>query len=193
MTIVDFLDALDKKVFLFLNGLHSPFFDQVMWQVSGKYLWVPFYLAILVFMGWHRKWNMVITVLVIALMILVSDQFSVLVKDTVMRLRPCHSPDIMGMVHTVNGKCGGQFGFVSSHAANTFAVAAFVSLFFSLKWVSWIMYSWAALVSYSRIYLGVHYTGDVLGGILVGLVVGTLLHFIEIFIQQRVHRLRKPS
>lgn len=94
-----------------------------------------------------------------------------------MRLRPCHNPELANLVHTINGACGGQYGFVSSHAANTFALAVFVVLVLKkhFKWMFCFMLVWATIVSYSRIYVGVHYPGDVLGGALLGSTIGFLI------------------
>lgn len=110
-----------------------------------------------------------------------ADQTSVkLFKDVFERLRPCHQPTIAHLVHVVNDHCGGQYGFVSSHAANTFAFAAFLGGVFAqkVKWFSCVLWVWAAIVAYSRIYLGVHYPGDIIGGALLGILIGRLVYRI---------------
>ena len=98
-----------------------------------------------------------------------------------MRLRPCHEPVLDGLVYLVKNKCGGEFGFFSSHASNHFALATFLSSLLGkkIKYFSFLIFLWAALISYSRIYLGVHYPGDVFAGIIVGSVLGFI--FSKIF------------
>lgn len=114
----------------------------------------------------------------IALVIVFSDQISVqLFKEAFMRLRPCHNPNIADLVHTINGECGGNYGFVSSHASNTFALALFVGLIFK-KHFSFLLYAmlvWSALVSYSRIYVGVHYPADIVCGAILGSTIAFLM------------------
>src|SRR5674536_375569 len=116
------LERLDQQLFLFLNSFNSPFFDQVMHAISGKIIWVPLYLAILVFLGVKYKRKFLIIVLFIILAATLSDQISVLIKNLVLRLRPCYEPSLEGHVHVVNGECGGKYSFVSSHATNSFDV-----------------------------------------------------------------------
>jgi len=116
-------------------------------------------------------------VLFLGLLFLISDQSSVrLFKNVFERLRPCHNPNLEGMVHLVNG-CGGKFGFVSSHATNCFALAIFSGLLFKnhYKYMMILMLFWAALVSYSRVYVGVHYPGDIIGGAVLGSIIGFLV------------------
>ena len=170
------LIKLDQDLFLFLNGLHSEGMDPLMWWISGKTTWWPFYLLLLGFLTWTRKWQMIPLVIFIAFSITVTDQTSVhLFKEIFERLRPCHEPELQGLVHIVNNKCGGQFGFVSSHASNTFGIAMLLSMMVRRKWFWALMFSWAALVSYSRIYLGVHYPADILGGAMLGTLCGWLV------------------
>lgn len=171
--------SLDTELFLFLNGLHNPFMDKVMWITSATATWIPLYALVLFFVFKQLKWKGLLTFLFLVLVVVFADQISVhWFKFVFQRLRPCHNPQIADFVHTVNGKCGGKFGFVSSHAANTFAFAAFSSFFFAKKKYSWFIFVWAAFVSYSRIYLGVHYPGDILGGAVLGFLIGIVLYFV---------------
>lgn len=166
------LERLDQQFFLFLNSMNSPFFDQVMHAISGKLIWVPLYLAILVYLGITYKRKFLIILIFIILAATLSDQTSVLVKNLVQRLRPCNEPALKGLVHIVNGECGGLFGFVSSHATNSFDVALLSLLFIRKRWYSFVIIIWALIIGYSRIYLGVHYPGDVICGSLLGAFIG---------------------
>jgi undecaprenyl-diphosphatase len=174
--MLEFILDLDTKLFLFLNGLHSPFWDTIMWAISDKEFWYPFYGILILAMVWRYKWNTIAILLFIALLITLSDQLSVKAfKEVFERWRPSHNPQIKDLVHTVKGYRGGDFGFVSSHAANTFAMAFFTSKLFQNRYYSWFIFIWAALVSYSRIYLGVHYPLDIMGGALLGMLLGYLI------------------
>ncbi len=128
----------------------------------------------------HRKQTAVVG-LFIGLVFLIGDRSSVvLFKDMFQRLRPCHNPEITNLVHTLDGHCGGQYGFVSSHATNSFALAIFSGLLLKKQYpkLLLIMLLWAALVSYSRIYVGVHYPADILGGAILGTTVGLLTFWL---------------
>ncbi len=169
---------LDRSLFLTLNSIHSPFFDEVMWFFSLKTVWIPLYLFIIYLLVRKYRGKVWIILVFAIILVLLTDQVSVLIKNTVERLRPCHEPLIDGLVHIVRGKCGGMYGFVSSHAANTFGVASFTVPLVQKKWYSWTIFIWAAIVSYSRIYLGVHYPGDIIGGIILGVFIGFGLSII---------------
>lgn len=179
MGIFEYINHTDQQLFLFLNGMHCSFLDGVMWEVSKKTIWIPFYAVLVFFMARERKWNFWITAIAIGLTILISDQVADLIKDTVQRYRPTHDPVIGSMVHFLHNYQGGSYGFVSSHASNCFAIASFTALFFKRCWFTVVIFMWAILVSYSRIYLGVHYPMDVFCGGLVGLAAGGLLFFAE--------------
>jgi undecaprenyl-diphosphatase len=173
------LIELDQQLFLKINHWSGPGWDPVMRFISGPLPWVAFIVvaAILIsrlgFAGKKlRELNIIILVLIIAWA--VSDLGSVhLFKNVFERLRPCHEPSLAGQVRLAASTCGGQFGFVSTHASNSFTLAILSVLIFRLPWFTWAALLWALLISYSRIYLGVHYPGDVLGGALLGLLIAT--------------------
>lgn len=169
---------LDIRFFLLLNGLHADWLDPVMVSLTEMWPWIPLYLlwAFLI-VKTYRKQSVWIF-LSLALVVLCSDQLSAHVcKPLFHRLRPCFNPELEGMVHLPNGLPGGRYGFVSSHAANTFAIAAFLTaaLRKSWCWVGWTLYGWALISSYSRIYIGVHYPGDILCGAVLGILIGLIL------------------
>ena len=186
--MLDFLISIDKSIFLALNQLHSPFFDWLMWWISDKYIWVPVY-AFLLFLVFRFKGKQGFVLLFfIALVVTLTDQTSVkLFKEVFERLRPCHNPALEGLVHTVNNDCGGQFGFVSSHASNTFGIAVFLTMLLKphIKWIGWPLIIWAAIVSYSRIYLGVHFPADILGGAILGTFWGFLTYYFYSFTKRQ--------
>jgi undecaprenyl-diphosphatase len=165
-------ERFDQHLFLFLNSHNSPFWDQVMYNLSGRIIWIPLYLAILIALGFKYKRKFYVIILMIIIAITLSDQFSVIIKNIFHRLRPCHEPALEGLVHLVKGICGGAYGFVSSHASNSFMAATLSLLLIRRKWFTYGMIIWAFMIGYSRIYLGVHYPGDVICGSLVGVLVG---------------------
>jgi len=166
------LERLDQQLFLFLNSLNSPFCDQMMYAISGRLIWVPLYLAILIFLGIKYKRRFLVIIIFIILAATLTDQTSVIVKNLVHRLRPCQEPSIKTLAHLVNGECGGLYSFVSSHAANTFNAALLSLLFIKRRWYTISILLWASVISYSRVYLGVHYPGDVICGALLGTLIG---------------------
>jgi undecaprenyl-diphosphatase len=166
------LEHFDQQLFLFFNSFNSPFWDKVMFAVSSIIIWVPLYITILIYLGITYKRKFFIILLFIILAVTLTDQSALLIKNLTQRLRPCHEPELAGLVHIVNNKCGGQFSFVSGHAANAFNVALISLLFIRKRWYSISIVIWALVVGYSRIYLGVHYPGDFLCGSLLGAFIG---------------------
>ena len=184
------LSDIDARLLLIVNGAHSPFFDSVMWCISGRWIWVPFYavLAYLLFrrMSWKRASICLVT---IGLIILAADQTcAALIRPEIGRLRPANlNNPLSSFVHVVNGYRGGRYGFPSCHAANTFALAVFMSLVIRHKWFTVMMFSWAFIVSYSRMYLGVHYFGDLFCGATIGSLFAVLFYYLQNYLFKRLN------
>ncbi len=159
------LHFLDTAVFLRLNALHSPAWDPVMRFVSGPWLLALVHLVLLAAIlragGWRRP---LAKLGLLALVILADLAGAHLLKDLVRRPRPSWQPELTDTIHLVDGRRGGEFGFVSTHTAYAFAVAVFAAAQVRRRRVAALLLTWAAAVAYSRIYLGLHYPGDVLAG-----------------------------
>jgi len=185
------LERIDQQLFLFLNSMNSPLCDHVMHAISGKIIWIPLYLSILIFLWIKYERKFLVILLFIILAATLSDQVSVIIKNNVQRLRPCHDPYLAGLVHIVNGECGGLYSFVSSHATNSFNVALLSLLFIKNRWFTICIIIWALVVGYSRIYLGVHYPGDVLCGSLLGALIGWCIYKLYMVTDTRILQQRK--
>jgi undecaprenyl-diphosphatase len=183
--MLDFLVEIDKTLFIFLNSLHTPIMDKIMWAISGKYTWIPLYAAVLYWFIRKYKWNALWITLFAILVVVANDQISVAIKFAVERPRPSHNEEFEGIIHLVNNYHGGAFGFVSSHAANTFGFAVFSLFLIRQRWFTIAILAWAAIVSYSRVYLGVHYPADITFGGLLGVLFGFLLYRSAIFSTQK--------
>lgn len=170
--------TLERDAFLLLNGNHTPYLDRFMWLYSGKAVWLPlavFILLVLIYKKNWREWLLIL--LAIVLVITLCDQFaSHLCKPLFTRFRPTHHPDFMNEVQTVFDYRGGLYGFMSSHAANAFGFATFISFVFRERLFTGTIFLWAALTSYSRIYLGVHFLSDIIPGALMGICFGYLVY-----------------
>lgn len=175
--MLEALNRADQALFLLLNGLHSPLTDVFWWHVSQTITWVPLYVGLIIWLWLKFRQKALPVVAALLLTVGVADQLSSsLMKPYFARLRPSHQPVLEGRVHLVREPeggglyRGGTYGFVSSHAANTFGIAALLVLLYGSRW-RWLyaFFPWAALVSYSRLALGVHYPADLLCGALVGM------------------------
>ncbi len=188
--MIEKLKDFDADFVLFFNGLHTPFLDSLFFTVSKTFVWIPLYLLLLYYVIRFYKNYSWLVLIFIALLITLSDQFaSGFVKPLVLRYRPTHNEFISPMIHLVNGYTGGLYGFISSHAANVFALTTFLTIVLkeaNLKWL-WLLWIWATVVSFSRIYLGVHYLSDILGGALSGVFFGLLISRIFLILHRRIY------
>lgn len=180
--MTEFFEALidwDKCALLFVNGMHTSFWDGFMYWISDKWIWIPFYAAMLWPIIKRRSWATIPAAVAIALCVVFADQFaSGFCKPFFERFRPSYDPEIGDMVHIVAGGRGGAYGFISSHAANTFAVATFTVMLFR-NWQHGVVVGiWALLNCYSRMYLGYHFPLDLICGALAGAAIGALCYLI---------------
>ncbi|GAT63350.1 phosphatase PAP2 family protein [Paludibacter jiangxiensis] len=163
----------DKHLLLFINQHNSSWLDSFYWTLSGSLFPIVFGVVLLFLLVKDNGVKTVWYLIFLGLTILLADNISsAIIKPVVARLRPSHDPSIMNLLHIVHDYRGGMYGFVSSHAANTFGVALFLSLLLRNHLLSFSFFIWAALTSYSRMYLGVHYPVDIIGGMVVGLLSG---------------------
>ncbi|MDO4197166.1 MAG: phosphatase PAP2 family protein [Prevotellaceae bacterium] len=177
----------DDRILLFINGMHTPYFDTFMQCYSGKWIWIPMYLSIyfVVLRNFHWK-TMLLCMIGLGLTITFADQVgATLIRPLVERLRPSNLDNpISGFVHIVDGYRGGRFGFPSCHAANTFGLSFFIHYFFRRSWLSLFLFSWAVLTCYSRMYLGVHYLGDLLVGTFIGWIGAWLMYRLFLYLSR---------
>ncbi|MDE6458987.1 MAG: phosphatase PAP2 family protein [Muribaculum sp.] len=169
--MIEYLNQLDASILLFFNGMHSPFFDKFMMLCTGRFIWIPMYVTILLILIKSFKPKQVLLyAIALAIAITLTDQTcSSIIRPIFERLRPSNPENPLSQyIHIVNGYRGGSYGFPSCHAANSFALAVFVVCLVRRRRLAFFIFGWAILNSYSRIYLGVHYPGDLFIGAIVG-------------------------
>lgn len=180
------LQKIDSELFLFLNRKGTENWDALWLFLTGNTTWYfVFGILILLSVVFYKK-KFWLPILALALSYGLADIISTRIfKSFFERLRPCHHPELMDQLRLVVDSCGGQFGFVSSHSANSFALATAAFLLFSRnKWVGIGLFTWAAVTSYSRIYVGVHFPGDVFFGALLGIIIAWAISKTTLFISK---------
>jgi undecaprenyl-diphosphatase len=183
----------DKDLFLLLNNLGTEPWDAFWMFMSNKWASIPLYLLLLILcfskLGWKRT---LLVLLSVALMITATDQLANFFKYGVGRLRPCHDDTLFDQMRLVKSYCGGKYGYFSAHAANSFAVATFFILLLKqyFRWIIALLLIWGLLVSYSRIYIGVHFPLDVVTGISIGMLSGWL--FQSLYLLAAIRFLKVP-
>jgi len=187
---LDTLQQFDASIFTAINSWHAAYFDSFMWLVTKIGTWIPMILVLVYVLYFKKGWRRTITfVAAICLVILIADQVSAsIIKPLVERARPSHNPSLQDTIHIVKGYRGGAFGFVSSHAANCFGIALFLAMVFKNKAFTTTMVAWATLMCYSRIYLGVHYPGDIFCGAILGFVAAWIVYRIFLWFKVKNDR-----
>jgi undecaprenyl-diphosphatase len=178
--MLETIKNIDVDILLFVNGLYSEWLDGIMIFSSGKFTWLPLYIFLVGYIILTDKKKAWLPLLSIVLLITIADQFSSgLIKPMIERLRPCHEASLAPLLRLPVG-CGGQYGFMSSHASNAFAVAIFLILVYKKK-TFLLLLVWASLVSYSRMYLGVHYFTDIMAGAITGAAAGYMIYRLLLY------------
>lgn len=185
--MLEFLKQLDIKLLLAINSIHTPVLDSFMIFITHRYTWIPLYGVLIAFLFVKKRQEFFMAIFFIIAAVVASDQFaSGFIKPLFKRLRPCHHEEISSMLYLIDDICGGKYGFISSHAANTFALSTFLFLWIGkeYRWLGW-FFLWAFFVSLSRVYLGVHYPSDITVGAIAGVLTGLLFYYLFRYFYQK--------
>jgi len=185
--IQDFFDW-DVQYFLYFNNLGTERWDTFWLIATEKETWIPLYITFLILLYLKLGWKKTLLAGVcVALMITCADQLTNVFKDSFQRLRPCYNPDIQGMFRPIGCEGRGKFGFTSAHASNHMAVAIFVGILLRkhYKWLLYVLLAWAFMIAYSRVYVGVHYTGDIFFGMIIGIIISVLFLRLYYFLVKK--------
>jgi undecaprenyl-diphosphatase len=193
MNVVERILPYERDLFLWLNDHHNSYWDVFMWIYSGKLIWLPLAIVGLGVFVYKIKWQEALLLLVCAVLVgMLCDYVSAsVIKPFFERPRPTHHPDFQNYVDIVKGYRGGRYGFISNHAANGFGIVAFTSLLFRYRYYTITMILWATVTAYSRIYLGVHFISDVVGGAIWGTLIGFLVYYV--YLTSRRYILKVPK
>ena len=186
--MLEFITNIDTRLTLFLNGSDSEMLDAIAVTATKTSTWIPLGILLLYVLMRMKDWkNALLVILCVGIAITLADQMaSGIFKPLVARLRPSHNPELQGVIDLVGDYRGGRYGFFSSHAANTCAVAVFLSLLFRKRVFTVAICSWAMVNSWTRLYLGVHYVGDIMVGVIWGAFVGWMVFRLYRFLTLKV-------
>jgi undecaprenyl-diphosphatase len=193
--MLEYLKHLDLKILLAINSIHTPFLDDCMLFISHRYTWIPLYIFIIGFLFLKKKKEFLPAIIFIIAAAVCSDLFaSSFMKPFFQRLRPCHNPEVNGLLYLIENICGGKYGFISSHAANTFALSTFLVLYLrkEYKWI-FLFFIWAGIVSLSRVYLGVHYPADIAVGAFSGIIMAIIFFYAFRLSLQKFQPIKKEN
>lgn len=194
--MLETLISWDTSITLLINSLHCGYLDNFMMMYSGRFIWIPLYLSLFIVMlrNFPLKVNIVCLVAIVLLVTLCDQVSSTLLRPYLARMRPANLLNpISDMVHVVDNYRGGRYGFPSSHAANCWGAAIFVFYIFRRKVISIVFALWAFVMCWSRIYLGVHYVGDILFGTFVGFAIASIEYYIFQYTMHQTTEAFKPK
>ena len=178
--MIDWLISLDKKLFLFFHErISNSLFDFLMPWLRNKYFWIPLYIYFIFLIIYYFRKQSWMVIIAAFITVGISDFISSgVLKPFFHRLRPCQNSELVSHIHNII-ICGSGFSFVSSHAANHFAVAVFLGIIFKNKinWLLGILLIWAATISFAQVYVAYHYPTDIFGGAIVGIISGLFVSY----------------